>query len=74
MPGLMACGVAMDNSSLPPHWHESLSVEGWRWLGDCPAAQVLAHMWAWPLVYDILAQEQEEKDEVVDIMRDIIGE
>lgn len=55
-------------------WHDSTSIPGWRWKGDASSDSVLGHMWAYPLVHDLLAEGEEQQQEVAQLLENIIGE
>lgn len=73
--GFMARSVVPENSSRDSglHWHESTSLPGWRWRGETSSDEVVGHMFAYPLLYDLLADGEEAKEEVEDLVGDIVG-
>ena len=73
--GLMARSVVDENTTVHDKgvWHESSSEPGWKWKGDTSSDEVVGHMFAYPLVYDLVAEDNAMKDEVVNLMDDIIG-
>ena len=75
MQGLMAQAVMPDNVSVDDlSWHESSSQPGWQWRGEACSRDVVGHMLIYPLVYDLLAEEEEEKREVEEVVADILSE
>lgn len=67
----MAHSVASENCSVKgDSWHESSS---WRWQGGSKDTDVLAHMWTYPFVHDMLELDREQKGEVEDALRNIVG-
>ena len=73
--GLMARSVVDENVTVDgEEWHESSSEQGWLWKGDTSSDEVVGHMFAFPLVYDLVAEDDEAmKDEVETLVDDIIG-
>ena len=73
--GLMARSVVDENVTVEGEaWHESSSEPGWQWKGDTSSDEVVGHMFAYPLVYDLVAEDDESmKEEVEGLVDDIIG-
>ena len=74
--GLMAGSAVPDNATVGmggAHWHESSSVPGWRWKEGSSSASVLGHMWVYPLVYDIIAEGEEQQQEIAQLVETIVG-
>ena len=73
--GLMARSVVDENTTVDGEaWHESSSQPGWKWKGDASSDEVVGHMFAYPLVYDLVAEKNTAmKDEVVSLVDDIVG-
>lgn len=71
----MARSVVDENVTVDGgNWHESSSVPGWKWKGDTSSDEVVGHMFAYPLVYDLVAEDDEAmKEEVENLIDDIIG-
>lgn len=74
--GLMARSAVDENVTVDGDaWHESDSVPGWQWKGDTSSDEVVGHMFAYPIVYDLIAEGNEEmKEDVEDLVDDIVGE
>ena len=72
----MARSVMPDNSSVGGlNWHESTSLPGWHWRGGTSSDEVVGHMFAYPLVHDLLLADREKaKQDVEDLVEDITGE
>ena len=74
VPGLMARSVLKENSTIPDGvWHNSSTCPGWIWKGDTSSDEVVGHMFAYPIVYDLVADGEEEKQMVEDLVDDIVG-
>lgn len=73
--GLMARSVVDENSTVDGEaWHDSSSEPGWRWKGNTSSDEVVGHMFAYPLIYDLVAEDDDTmKEEVESIVDDIIG-
>ena len=71
----MARSVVNENTTVDDQeaWHESSAEPGWKWKGDTSSDEVVGHMFAYPLVYDLVADDAAMKDEVVNLVDDIIG-
>ena len=71
----MARSVVDENVTVDGEaWHDSSSEPGWRWKGDTSSDEVVGHMFAYPLIYDLVAEDSAAmKDEVINLMDDIIG-
>ena len=65
--------VTVDSMVDGPTWHTSTSIPGWRWKGDTSSDEVVGHMFAYPIVYDLVAKEDGEKKEVEELLVDIVG-
>jgi len=62
----MARSALSDNSSSSADngsWHESAGEPGWSWKGDTSSDEVVGHMFAYPLVHDLLEEKKEEEEE-----------
>ena len=51
------------NPSIGGEWHPSADGE-WMWKGDTSSDEIVGHMFVYPLVYDLLAETDEEKAQV----------
>lgn len=51
------------DASFGGEWHPSADGE-WMWKGDTSSDEIVGHMFAYPLVYDLLAETDEEKAQV----------
>lgn len=74
--GLMAGSAVPDNTTVEMSgapWHESNSVPGWQWREGSSSASVLGHMWVYPLVHDIIAEGEEQQQEVAQLIETIVG-
>eukprot|EP00817_Percolomonadidae_sp_ATCC50343_P007048 CAMPEP_0117418966 /NCGR_PEP_ID=MMETSP0758-20121206/643_1 /TAXON_ID=63605 /ORGANISM="Percolomonas cosmopolitus, Strain AE-1 (ATCC 50343)" /LENGTH=341 /DNA_ID=CAMNT_0005199789 /DNA_START=673 /DNA_END=1695 /DNA_ORIENTATION=- len=64
IPGLPARS-ALHQTSDPGygHWHNSTNptYNGWIWKGDTSSDEIVGHLFAYPLVHDLLAETTEEK-------------
>ena len=71
----MARSVVDENTTVDDKeaWHESSTEPGWKWKGDTSSDEVVGHMFTYPLVYDLVAEDNAMKDEVINLMDDIIG-
>ena len=70
----MASSAVPENSTVGgAGWHESSSVPGWRWRGNPGPDTLLAHMWAYPLVYDLIAEGEGQKQDVSQLIESIVG-
>ena len=55
-------------------WYESTSEPGWQWKANTSSDEVVGHMFAYPLIYDLVAEDDDAmKDEVAALMDDIVG-
>ncbi len=75
--GLMARSVLHENSTVPVpagEWHRSTSIPGWLWKGDTSSDEVAGHMFAYPLVHDLVARNEEERAAASGLVDDIVGE
>lgn len=62
IPGLMARSVLPVGQKIPDgKWYNSTAYPGWQWKGDTSSDEVVGHMWAYPLIYDLVAETPEEK-------------
>ena len=74
--GLMARSAVNENTTVDDEevWHESSAEPGWKWKGDTSSDEVVGHMFAYPLVYDLVAEDNAAmKEEVMNLVDDIIG-
>ena len=70
----MARSVVPDNTSVDSRdWHESLSEPGWRWKGNTSSDEVVGHMLAYPLVHDLLDDDEGAKENIQNLMDTIMG-
>ena len=71
----MARSVVDENTTVDDKeaWHESSAEPGWKWKGDTSSDEVVGHMFTYPLVYDLVAEDNAMKDEVMNLMDDVIG-
>ncbi len=51
------------SDSIGGEWHPSADGE-WMWKGDTSSDEIVGHMFVYPLVYDLLAETDEEKAQV----------
>ena len=76
--GLMASSALPENLTLEEvgeaGWRESLTVPGWHWKGGAGAEAVAGHMWAYPLIHDLVAEGVEQQQEVADLLESVVGE
>ncbi len=73
--GLMARSVLHENSTVPGGvWHNSTAIPGWLWKGDTSSDEVVGHMFAYPLVHDLVARNEEERAVASGLVDDIVGE
>ena len=54
-------------------WHNSSYYKGWKWKGDTSSDEVVGHMFALSIAYDLIAESIEEKDQVFQLIDDIVG-
>lgn len=73
--GLMARSVVEENITVEGGvWHESNSIPGWKWKGDTSSDEVVGHMFAYPIVYDLIAEGDEDmKEDIEDLIDDVVG-
>ena len=73
----MARSAVPDNSSSAAHtgsWHESAWEPGWSWKGDTSSDEVVGHMFAYPLVHDLLEDEEGDiRHSVQTLVNNIVG-
>ena len=70
----MARSVVKDNVTVVGGvWHESDSIPGWKWKGDTSSDEVVGHMWAYPLVHDLVADSDEDRQSVRNLVDSIVG-
>ena len=71
----MARSVVDENVTVDGEtWHDSNSVPGWKWKGDTSSDEVVGHMFAYPIVYDLVAMEDEDmKEELEDLIDNVVG-
>lgn len=71
----MARSVVDENVTVDGEvWHDSFSEPGWKWKGDTSSDEVVGHMFAYTLIYDLITDGDETlKDEVMSLVDDIIG-
>ena len=73
--GLIARSAVSENISVEgENWHDSAGISGWQWLGDTSSDTVVGHMFAYPIIYDLVAEGEEEKKEVEELLGDVVGE
>jgi hypothetical protein len=72
--GLMARSVVSENVSVDGGaWHNSSSEPGWKWKGDTSSDEVVGHMFAYPIVHDLVASSAEEKAQARELVDSIVG-
>jgi hypothetical protein len=54
-------------------WHNSSCHPGWMWWGDTSSDEIVGHMFAYPLVYDLLAETAEEKERVRQVISTLMN-
>lgn len=71
----MARSVVDENTTVyGEEWHESLAEPGWQWKGDTSSDEVVGHMFAYPLIYDLVADDDDAmREEVENLVDDIVG-
>ena len=68
----MARSVLHQNSSVPNgEWHDSTTCPGWQWKGDTSSDEVAGHMFAYPLIADLV---EDEKPAAIELVDTIVGE
>ena len=71
----MARSAVHENSSVnDADWHASVGEPGWRWKGNTSSDEMVGHMFAYPLIYDLLEDEEEQGDTVKELLDTIMGE
>jgi len=53
-------------------WHNSTSIPGFAWWGDTSSDEVTGHMFAYPVVYDLLAETEDEKERAYNLINNIM--
>ena len=66
--GDKGCG----NADGEERWHNSTTMEGYMWKGDTSSDETDGHFAFYPLVYDHIAQTDEEKKRVLMVMNGIL--
>mmetsp|Transcript_19127 Transcript_19127/g.31993 ORF Transcript_19127/g.31993 Transcript_19127/m.31993 type:complete len:834 (+) Transcript_19127:33-2534(+) len=56
-----------------PKWHNSTVYEGVMWKGDTSSDSLNSHMATYPVMYDLVAQRDEEKKRVIALIDGITG-
>lgn len=69
----MARSVVDENVSVSGDWYNSSSEPGWKWKGDTSSDEVVGHMFAYPIVYDLVASTPEEKNQVRELLDEVVG-
>eukprot|EP01104_Vermistella_antarctica_P001095 TRINITY_DN11154_c0_g1_i1.p1 TRINITY_DN11154_c0_g1~~TRINITY_DN11154_c0_g1_i1.p1 ORF type:complete len:881 (+),score=128.69 TRINITY_DN11154_c0_g1_i1:2-2644(+) len=70
--GLMARSVLNQTESPGgADWYNSSSMPGWIWNGNTSSDEVTGHFFAYPVVYDLVAETPEEKARVYALIYDI---
>ncbi len=54
-----------------PRWHASKTCPGWRWKGDTSFDELVGHLFAYSIYYDLVANQQ-EKEEIRTMVNRII--
>ena len=62
------CPEVIDESN--PDWHDSKNSEykGYMWKGDTSSDEIDGHLAAFPVVYDLVAQTDEDKERVITLL------
>lgn len=72
--GLMARSVVKSTVAVSGDtWHNSSVNRGWQWKGDTSSDEVVGHMFAYPIVYELLAKSSSERALVGQIINNIVG-
>eukprot|EP01125_Pyxidicula_operculata_P019701 TRINITY_DN7161_c0_g1_i1.p1 TRINITY_DN7161_c0_g1~~TRINITY_DN7161_c0_g1_i1.p1 ORF type:complete len:757 (+),score=117.74 TRINITY_DN7161_c0_g1_i1:13-2283(+) len=71
--GLMARSVKQTSTLPGKDWHFSKTHPGWAWQGDASSDEVVGHMFAYPIVYHLVAETQSEKQLSSQVFMDIIS-
>lgn len=61
------------NADGEERWHNSTTMEGYMWKGDTSSDETDGHFAFYPLVYDHVAQTDDEKKRVLTVMNGILG-
>jgi len=71
--GLMARSV-LNQTATPSSgtWHNSTVYPGWIWKGDTSSDEVTGHMFAHPIVYDLVAETTDEKQRAMRLLKNIV--
>ena len=70
--GLMARSALPNTTTVPPgDWHASTAYPGWNWYGGTSSDEVTGHLMIYPLVYHLVAETDEEKALVYELIYDI---
>ncbi len=71
MRGLMARSVLRQNTTVPGGtWHNSSSHPEWQWKGDTSSDEVAGHMFAYPIIADLV---NDGKTAAIELVDDIVG-
>jgi hypothetical protein len=72
--GLMARSVVPENVTVGGGvWHNSTSEPGWKWKGDTSSDEVVGHMFALPIIHDLVASSVGEKAQARELVDNIVG-
>jgi hypothetical protein len=61
-------GCPSIDEPLPGNWHESSTIQGCLWDGDTSSDEIDGHLVALPVIYDLVAQTEEEKGRVLTLI------
>lgn len=69
IPGMVARSI-LNQSHIPPSavWYQSKTFPGWVWKGDTSSDEITGHMFALPIIHDLVAQNAEQKKRVRDLV------
>jgi len=64
---------SLDPACTDDCWYESPTLEGWWYKGDTSSDELCGHMAAYPVLYDAIAENDEEKARILKLYDGIIG-
>lgn len=65
--------AALDPTCVNDCWYASPSLEGWWYKGDTSSDELCGHLAAYPIIYDSIAETDEEKTRILKLYEGIIG-
>uniref|UniRef100_A0A7S3DIH1 Uncharacterized protein n=1 Tax=Palpitomonas bilix TaxID=652834 RepID=A0A7S3DIH1_9EUKA len=76
--GLMARSAVNTNEgeAVPQgnNWHASPTMPGWWWQGDTSSDEVVGHLFVYPLMHDIVCENEEERSVVKSLLDEVTSQ